>query len=95
MYFKTSEYLLRGFEKATASNKKYNAILINRTTGRERRVAFGDSRYQQYKDTTGLGLYTKLDHGDATRREAYRSRHGKDIRADNFSAGYFAMKYLW
>ena len=95
MYYPMSDYRLKGFERAGAANKKYNAILVGKATGREHRVPFGDARYQQYRDSTGLGLYTRLDHGDSTRRASYRSRHAKDVREANYSAGYFPMKYLW
>tara|TARA_A100001015_G_C14678647_1_gene589810 strand:- start:66 stop:293 length:228 start_codon:yes stop_codon:yes gene_type:complete len=36
---------------------------------------FGDSRYEQYKDSTGLGIYSHLDHMDKTRRSNYYKRH--------------------
>lgn len=52
------------FIKSPRKNKKYRAILPNNKT-----VDFGDSRYQQYKDTTGLGLYTNKDHLDKERRQ--------------------------
>lgn len=94
-FFPKAEYTLRGFEKAGSAHKKYNAIIVDKKTGRERRVPFGDSRYEQFRDTTGLGLFTRLDHNDAARRESYRSRHAKDVRPGNYSAGYFAIRYLW
>ena len=41
--------------------KKYNAVLLNK---KERRVPFGQRGYQQYKDSTGLGIYTKVIKND-------------------------------
>ena len=38
------------FRKSKSKNKKYDAILKNRLTGREKTVPFGDNRYQHYKD---------------------------------------------
>lgn len=82
------------FEKSRNKDKKYDAILQNKRTKKERRVAFGDSNYEQYKDSTGLGLYSHLDHLDPKRRELYRARHRWEDNA-LYSSGYFAYKYLW
>ena len=95
MYISKSEYKLKGFERSNTKNKKYDAILIHNTNKKERRIAFGDSRYQQYKDTTGLKLYTTKDHGDTIRRNSYMKRHSGDIQTGKYSAGYFSMNYLW
>ena len=54
---------------------------------------FGDKRYGQYRDKTPLKLYKKKDTLDLKRRKAYRSRHTYD--KPKFSAGWFALKYLW
>ena len=88
-----SEYRLKGFKRGSHPYK-YTAILINKETGRERLISFGHQDYQQYKDSTGLGLYTHKNHGDKDRRERYRERHKGD-NLDCFSAGYFSMRYLW
>jgi hypothetical protein len=82
------------FEKSKAKHKKYAAILKNTETGRTKKVNFGDKRYQHYRDKTGLGLYSHLDHRDPERRRRYRLRHGKTMRK-KYSASYFAAKYLW
>jgi len=50
--------------------------------------------YEQFKDSTGKGLYTHVNHGDPKRRRNYRTRHhGENKR--KFSSGYFSWKYLW
>lgn len=67
-------------------NKKYTAILPN-----GRRVSFGDKRYQQYYDK--IGVYSWLNHYDKKRRALYRARHGTNPK--KYSAGWFALKYLW
>ena len=38
-------------------------------------IHFGDSRYEQYRDSSGLGIYTHLNHGDKSRRKRYFLRH--------------------
>jgi hypothetical protein len=75
-------------EKSTRKHKKYMAIFPDGT-----KVHFGDNRYQQFKDSTGLGVYSSLDHGDTERRKRYYSRHGK--YATKRSAKWFSHKYLW
>jgi hypothetical protein len=94
-YFSFAEYKLKGFERSDSKHKKYNAILTNKSTKKEKRIPFGDSRYEQYHDSTGLGLYSSKNHEDKTRRGLYRQRHKKDLRDGYFSAGYFAYHYLW
>jgi len=82
------------FEKAKAKNKKYSAILEDRKTGKQKRVNFGDTRYQQFKDSTGLGLYSDKDHNDPERRRLYRARHAKTAEV-KWSPSWFSMNYLW
>ena len=81
------------FEKSNNKNKKYKAILKD-DKGSFKSVHFGDTRYQQYKDTTGLGEYTHLDHNDDKRRRLYKSRHEK-TRHNKHSASWFSDNYLW
>ena len=83
------------FQKSRAKNKKYAAILQHKSTGRNVIVNFGDTRYQQYKDTTGLRLYTNLDHNDKKRRSSYRSRHKIHVNVGYYSPAYFSYNYLW
>lgn len=88
------DYTFSRFEKSNSKNKKYDAILKNKKTGREKRVPFGDTRYEQFRDRTGLNLYSNLDHNDLNRRHLYLARHEKDM--DNkFSSSYFAARFLW
>lgn len=90
----SSEYRLDRFEKSKAKGKKYSAILINKRTGRQKTVNFGASSYEHYKDTTGKGLYTHLDHNDTKRRASFRARF-KNMAKRIYSPAYFAYKYLW
>lgn len=82
------------FVRSHLKQKKYDAILMNKKTGRLRKVPFGQKGYQHFKDTTGLGLYSRYDHLDKERRRRYRLRHeGEQYR--KYSSGYFSYKYLW
>ena len=56
-------------EPSTSGNKKYKAFVGDRI------IHFGDKRYGQYKDSTGVGKYSKLDHNDKKRRKNYFNRH--------------------
>ena len=76
-------------QKSTRKNKKYKAVFADKRPA----IHFGDNRYQQYKDSTPLGLYSKLDHLDKNRRRLYYARHGK--ATTKYSAKYFSHKYLW
>jgi hypothetical protein len=83
------------FQKSNTEHKKYDAILENKETKRNKTLPFGDRRYQQYQDTTGLGIYTHKDHKDKERRLNYRKRHRGFIRKNFYSPGYFSLNYLW
>jgi hypothetical protein len=82
------------FEKSKKAGKKYTAILKNKKTGRNKKVHFGASKYQQYKDSTGLGKWSHKNHNDAKRRKNFKSRMGKFTKK-KFSPAYFSNKYLW
>jgi methionyl-tRNA formyltransferase len=94
-YFSKKEYTLVRFEKSKQKNKKYSAILENKSTKKTKRINFGDTRYQNYRDITGLNLYPQLVHNDKSRRQKYIARHSSKVREGYYSAGYFALKYLW
>ena len=89
-------FVFTGFERSKNKKKKYDAVLFNANTGRYKRVPFGSKipLYEQYKDTTGLKLYSKLDHGDKNRRRLYRLRH-KHTYSKIFSPSYFSYHFLW
>jgi hypothetical protein len=101
MRYLMTEYDFSHFEPSRRLNKKYNAVIQNKQTGRVVKIPFGDSRYEQYKDSTGLGLWSHKDHGDRVRRRAYESRHGQWDASDGgdntyyFSPAYFSWRYLW
>ena len=84
------------FKKSTRPGKKYMVVVNGKT------IHFGDSSSQQYKDTTGLGLYTHLNHNDEKRRASYlarakgiRNKAGELTWKNKNSANYFSIRWLW
>jgi len=85
------------FSISTRKNKKYSVI-----TPSGRVVHFGSRTNFHYKDTTGLGAYSHLDHNDKVRRRSYRRRargirnkYGKAVFQDKESPAYYSYNYLW
>lgn len=84
------------FKKSTRKNKKYMVFYNGKW------IHFGDSRYDQYRDTTPLKLYVNLDHFDPVRKKSYLAR-AKGIKdkagnltyLDKNSPNYYSIKYLW
>ena len=89
----SDQFRLLRFERGSGF-KKYNAIIEDKKTKRRQKIPFGDKRHQQYKDSTGLKLYSRLDHGDPERRKNYKARHEK-TRHKKWSASWFADTYLY
>ena len=77
------------FKVSTRKNKKYMVKLENGTT-----VHFGDKRFKQYRDSTGVGAYSHLNHLDKKRRENYKTRHEK-TRHNKYSPSWFSDSFLW
>ena len=94
-YYKMIDYKFIRFEKSEAKHKKYSAIIKNKSTGSEIKINFGDTRYQHYEDTTGLKLYSNLDHDDKERRRSFRARHKVYIKKGYYSPAYFSYHFLW
>jgi hypothetical protein len=82
------------FVKSKTKYKKYDVILKNKKNNKIKTIPFGDKRYQQYKDSTGLKLYSKLDHNDKNRRRLFRLRHAKTSKK-KFSSSWFSYRFLW
>ena len=85
------------FKKSTRKGKKYMVVSPNGKT-----IHFGASNMEQFKDSTGLGLYSHLDHKDLERRKRYlarakgiKNKEGKLTWNDKNSANYYSIKYLW
>lgn len=94
MMYPKSEYKFIKFEQSPIKFKKYRAILQNKKNNKMVHIDFGDSRYEQYRDSTGLNLYSHKDHNDIKRRNNYRARHSVNS-IEPYSANYFSFKYLW
>ena len=95
MYYSNKDYRFLKFEKSDTIGKKYDAIIERIKDGKRVKLPFGALGYQHYKDTTGQGLYNKLDHNDKARRERYRDRHKVYLKDGYYSPGYFSWHYLW
>jgi hypothetical protein len=84
------------FMKSANKNKKYSTIYNGKT------INFGDSKMEQYKDSTGLGLYTSKDHLDPVRRKSYlaRAKGIKNAKGEltwkmKSSPNYYSVRFLW
>jgi hypothetical protein len=82
------------FQKSKTRFKKYDAIIEDVKTRRKQTIPFGDKRYEQYRDSTGLKLYSRLDHNDEKRRQNYLARHEK-TRNKKWSPSWFSATFLW
>ena len=77
--------VLKNLRKSKRKDKKYA-------------IDFGGIRkdgtpYPQFKDVTGLGLYTKYNTLDKEQRARYYKRHKKTY--GKYSADTMSKKYLW
>ncbi len=79
--------------KSSDSSKKYMASFLNPKTNRINTVHFGAAKYEQWRDSTGLGIYSHLDHNDPKRKKLYYDRHGTSY--EKFSPGWFSSRFLW
>ncbi len=93
------------FEKSKRKGKKYMVIVKNKETGKERTLHFGATEYEQFKDSTPLGLYSKVNHGDSKRRKNYFNRHSgtpyknkavhKESQEGIYTPKLLSHLYLW
>ena len=88
-------YDLIGFRKSKRKGKMYDAILLNKETGRHKHIPFSSSDYENYTDLTGLDLYPELIHGDEERRRRYILRHKSFLKKGYYSPSFFSFYYLW
>ena len=87
--------------------KKYTAIVEDKKTKKTRKLHFGASDYEQYRDRTPLKLFAHKNHNTRKRMQNYFNRHsgtkkrGKAIKLEKKkSKGYYNSKilsheYLW
>tara|TARA_X000001036_G_scaffold229227_1_gene214196 strand:+ start:1817 stop:2122 length:306 start_codon:yes stop_codon:yes gene_type:complete len=97
---------IMNFEKGPFP-KKYTAHVKHLSTGKTRKIHFGDRRYAQYKDRTPLKLYAKKNHLTRKRMQNYFSRHSgeknrkKAIQKEKrkskglYNAKILSHEYLW
>jgi hypothetical protein len=100
MYYSKKDYNLINIQKSDRKGKKYRAVIQHKKTGKIKYLDWGAIKpngtpYPQYKDSTDLKLYKKFDHGDKKRKDNYKKRHQGFIKPGYYSAGWFAMRYLW
>ena len=76
-------------KKSTRGTKKYMAVFRD---GRPP-VHFGSSSNLHYKDSTGLGVWSKFDHNDKERRRLFRARF--KTPGKKYGARWFSWHYLW
>lgn len=84
------------FRRSTRKNKKYMVYY------KKKWIHFGDRRFKQYRDSTGLNLYSHMDHNDKDRRNRYlarakaiKNKYGELTYKDKTSPNYYAVRYLW
>jgi hypothetical protein len=99
--------IILSIENSPRIKKKYRAIVQHKITKVIRYIDFGASQYEQYKDSTGRGLYTQYDHMNLTRRQNYFKRFSntpykknalkKEIEQSNgcYTAKILSHQYLW
>lgn len=88
------------FTKSNRKNKKYRVDFIY--NGKHYKIHFGHPAYEQYKDQTGIGAFSYMDHKDKDRRKRYRKRasmiknkRGEYTVFDPLSPNYWAFRFLW
>ena len=98
---------LVNFERSKITGKKYTAFIKNKTSKKIRKLHFGASDYEQYKDRTPLKLFSYKNHNNRRRMQNYFNRHSgtkkrsKAIALEKRkSKGYYNAKilshtYLW
>ena len=89
------EWELDGFKLSPNVDKKYAAILKEKISVRRVEVAFGRPGFWHYKDATGLGLFSNLDHKDVKRRAKCHERFAHFVVMGMYSPAYFSLNYLW
>jgi hypothetical protein len=96
VYYSKSVYKLVGYRKSKTKNKMYDAVLRPRHySGKDKHIPFGDKRYSNYRDTTGLNLYPNLIHNDKERRKRFRARQKGFLKKGFYSPSYFSYYVLW
>ena len=84
------------FKKSTRKGKKYMVYYNNKW------IHFGDSRMEHFRDSTGLNLYSHLNHVEPIRQKSYlarakgiKNKAGKLTYLDKNSPNYYSINFLW
>ena len=76
--------------RSTRRNKKYMADV--KYAGKiYKNQHFGDNRYEQYRDSTQIKLYSHLDNNDLERKRLYHTRH----RYNTGICSMLSKEFLW
>jgi len=94
-YYDMKDWNFEGFIKSNKKGKMYSAILKNKNNGKIKKLDFGDSTMQNYRDITGLNLYPHLIHNDKRRRRLFQARHKGFLKKNMFSPSFFSYYFLW
>ena len=87
------KYVFVRCEKSHLKCSKYNAVLQNTDNDLIKKIPFGSSSQEHYKDTTGLGVWS---HTIMTKNDDYIKHDTKRQRKINLAVlGWFSMRYLW
>jgi hypothetical protein len=95
MYLSKRDYTFVRFQKSKKAKKMYDAVLMNNSTKKEKKLSFGQNDMGNYQDKTGLNLYPKLIHGDPVRRKAFKARFAHYLKDDYYSSAYYSYYFLW
>lgn len=89
------------FAKSTSKGKKY-MTRVDLGNGKTKIIHFGDLKHEHFKDSTGLGLFSHLNHGDKIRQEKYKKRaskikdkNGNYTYLDKTKSNYYSYNFLW
>ena len=84
--------------KSTNPKKKYDVYVMK--NGSKRKISFGDSSMEQFKDK--IGDYSSKNHGDPLRRKSFlarakgiKNKQGQLTWKDKNSANFWAIRTLW
>ena len=87
--------LIRGdvWNKYAPHHKRISEVVKSNGVIPSKKVFFGDATKSHYRDDTGLGVYSHLNHLDKDRRNAYYKRHKTNYH--KYSADYLSKRFLW
>ena len=96
VYYSKDVYNLVGYRKSKTKNKMYDAIIRPKHyIDKYKYIPFGDKRYENYRDMTGLNLYPNLIHNDKESRKRFRARQKRFLKKGYYSPSYFTYYILW